>query len=265
MKLPPLIRKFVDHVRFMNNIFKTDMESAKRSRTSNEGLSPSEIELKVNGITVIPDFMPSDTATKYCGLLENFIRNYSTSTKLENGTYIGFRTEVSNDRADQGMIDISNVDNSIKEIEPLLFAGEIEKIISKAVKGKVSFYRLNAYINVGVTNTRDYHVDSFSKNYKAFIYLTDVTDNSFGPYSYILGSNRFTWVKYLNIYRNSILSHKYRVPDMPKFYSKSKVFNAIGKKGSLVISDQFGIHRGIAQEPGKKRVALIFNFNVTFE
>ena len=53
-----------------------------------------------------------------------------------------------------------------------------------------------------------------------------------------------------------------RIPDMPKFYNKKNVFNAMGKKGTLVISDQFGIHRGIAQLPDKKRVALIFNFNL---
>lgn len=168
------------------------------------------------------------------------------------------------------MIDISDIDKSIP-IDPKLYTEKLEKIISNATGEKTKFWRLNAYINVGVSNTRDYHVDNFSANYKAFIYLADVPDESYGPYSFVKGSHHFYIPKYLNIYRNSWLmflnkiglsKQVRRIPDMIKFYNKNQVYHAIGKKGTLVISDQAGLHRGLPQEPNKKRVALIFNFTM---
>jgi hypothetical protein len=48
---------------------------------------------------------------------------------------------------------------------------------------------------------------------------------------------------------------------MPLYSSKAKV-DCLGKKGTLILSNQNGIHRGLAQEPDKTRVALVFNFMV---
>ena len=260
MNLPTPVRKFVNHVRFMNNVIASDLETSRIRRQTSEELSHHEQELKENGIVIINDYMSKEDCDTNRRLIEDFVKQFSTSTQLDNGTFIGFRSEISNDNADKGMIDIRFID---KSIEGLIFKdkiSDIENIISKATSSKAEFVRLNAYVNVGVSGTRDYHVDTFRAHFKAFIYLTDVIDESYGPYSYIKKSNGFTLSKYLNIYRNSLLSNTHRIPDMPKYLNMKQAVHCIGPKGTLVISDQGGIHRGIPQEPGKKRIALVFNF-----
>ena len=244
----------------MCNVIKSDLNTYRSRKRDSQKLSNEERELRDNGIVIIKDFMATEDCDINRNEIENFVNQFNTTTTLENGTFVAFRTEVSNDDADHGMIDVSNIDKSIDTLRFGHLIPKIEKIISSATYSEVKFFRLNAYINKGVVGTRGYHVDNFSPNYKAFIYLTDVIDNSYGPYSYIKSSNGLYLGKYLNIYRNSILSATHRIPDMPKFYNKNEVINCLGKKGTLVISDQSGIHRGMPQEPGKTRIALVLNF-----
>ena len=46
------------------------------------------------------------------------------------------------------------------------------------------------------------------------------------------------------------------------FYNKNMVFSAIGKKGDLILSSQNGIHRGLPQKEGRKRVVLVLSFMI---
>ena len=49
--------------------------------------------------------------------------------------------------------------------------------------------------------------------------------------------------------------------DMP-IYRDSRIEDAIGGKGDLILSNQNGMHRGLPQKEGNERVALIFSFMV---
>ena len=49
--------------------------------------------------------------------------------------------------------------------------------------------------------------------------------------------------------------------DMPVFNKKKEVIG-LGKKGTLIVSNQNGIHRGYPQKKGKERVALVINYMV---
>ena len=43
-------------------------------------------------------------------------------------------------------------------------------------------------------------------------------------------------------------------------YDKKKLWPVVSKKGTLILSDQTGIHRGLPQQNGKLRVALVLNY-----
>ena len=216
--------------------------------------------MRHKGIVVLPEYVPKDVCRENGELIKNFAKSFSTSTKLESGTFIAFRTEVGNDNADQGMIDIIGIDKELTELEHQDLLPSLERIVSRATAVEMKCWSINAYVNQGVVNTRDYHVDDFTTNYKAFVYLTNVRDEADGPYSYIPGSNSFYIPKYLNLYRNLLLSHKHRIPDMPKFFPRRNAIHCLGDIGTVVISDQAGIHRGLPQERNRERIVLVFNF-----
>lgn len=259
MKIPSIIRKLINEIRFIKNLLISDIKRNNLKFQKSESYEISK--LRKDGILVIKSIMDVQKCKKNLQLLEHFISKFKTSTKFKSGTFISFRTETSNDNADFGMIDIFNVDYEIPEIEFKEVIPIVEELTSRAYKKKVRFYRLNAYINEGVNYTRDYHIDNFSTDFKAFVYLTDVIDTTYGPYSYIKGSLGIYIPKYLNMIFN-FFSKKRRAPDMTMFINKSRILNCIGNAGDLIISDQAGFHRGLPQVKDKKRVALVFNFKI---
>ena len=132
---------------------------------------------------------------------------------------------------DTGLIDIFNADR-LFDLESFRSNEFINKVL-KIINSKLKIRNINIYINNSITKTRDYHRDSSkNKQFKAFVYLTDVSKLSCGPYSYIEGSHLGS-------------NHKTHVFTAPR--------------GTLIISNQSGLHRGMPQELGKKRVLLVAN------
>lgn len=101
-----------------------------------------------------------------------------------------------------------------------------------------------------------WHRDSvFRTQYKSIVYLTDVTERN-GPFEYLLGSHRKSTIL-TSIRRNGFSSHQNRisneqVADVLKTHPelKSKVFTA--KRGTVVLVDTSGIHRGQPIQEGER-------------
>ena len=158
------------------------------------------------------------------------------------------------------MLDIFFIERSIKSIESIDQKNLI-RILKSACQQEIVPLRTNAYLNDGVQNTRGYHIDNTQPIiYKALIYLTNVPDKSYGPYSCVKRSHRFSFYVYLNIIRNLFIK-KNGSTDTP-LHNKKLIIHCLGKKGTLILSNQNAIHRGLPQEIGKKRIALILNFLV---
>lgn len=155
---------------------------------------------------------------------------------------------------DDGMLDIYNVDLLSDDAERLKNDEFILSIIEAAGGQEYIPLHINAYVNESVKNTRDYHADTYGGLYKTFVYLTDVPDESYGPYSYIRGTNDASFVKkkltkYVNKYRGD---HQ----NDAVFYEDEDIEVFTASKGTLLISDQSGYHRGIPQEEGRERVLV---------
>lgn len=115
--------------------------------------------------------------------------------------------------------------------------------------------QINLLHNNSVTSTRGLHVDNLNGSYKAFLYLGDVRAED-GPYAYVPGSHRRTDLLRREARLNSLLGHT--ETDSHAFDGMALSFPA--RKGTLIVSCQSGVHRGMPQKPGASRSVLVANF-----
>ncbi len=217
-------------------------------------------ELRNAGIISVSNFLDREQCDVLRMKIEGFAGMHPYTQQLPGGTFVNHRNQNNPQGPDHGMVDVFDIDLSIPEIA-FIDDSSVRRILEASTGQEVRPYRRSAYVNKGVLNTRGFHIDNAQPViYKAFIYLNDVTDESSGPYSLVSGSQRFSPAVYFNLTRNLFLSC-YTSTDMP-VYNKKKVITALGKAGTLVLSNQNAIHRGLPQQEGKTRVALVFSYLV---
>jgi hypothetical protein len=208
-------------------------------------------ELQAKGWARSPIEMSADEVAQ--------IRHQLSQLAQEEGKEHERRSHDGYEGYDTGMVDIPNLGDLIPKIESLGLVPEFmstnKGIVEQAADRKVVREQLRVYVNVGITDTRRYHCDSYYDNqYKSFLYLTDVSDLGHGPYCYIEGSNRPSIRRYLNIVRNAF--GKYPVTDAHYCRRESETI-FLGEAGTAVITNQRGYHRGHPQRPGARRMMLV--------
>jgi hypothetical protein len=189
----------------------------------------------------------------------------------ESGPLIGYVAVSSHNKAvfnirtrhDQGMVDIFNVDKlfpgGLPEADPMQ-AEFLCRLLDQATGLSYEIRNLNAYLNTGIAVTRGFHIDSFTPQAKAFLYLTDVSNEADGPHFYVLGSHRDKRMQQLNKRMNSLVGIDY-VTEM-RLFNRRRVVSLTGSRGTVILSFQSGAHRGGPQLDGHERLVLVQNFLV---
>lgn len=254
---------------------------AKRvSRVSTSGInSDFEKLLRDEGIAIIPNFLAKNeldamksSLLTLQGEVEAFIqsgiksrqkpslyfqigkRKYSTFPALANAneTVVYVR-----EGQDAGMVDVFNVDIAFPDFGGLrkIYAesGILNHITDDLSQPRLT--NLNIYLNKEITATRGFHVDSYEKQLKAFIYLTDCKSLDDGPYTYVRGSHRESAYRRVN---KAMSKHLLIGTETPVF-PIDKVVPVVAPAGSLVVSDQSGFHRGFPQSLGFTRAVAVMN------
>lgn len=161
--------------------------------------------------------------------------------------------------ADAGMVDVFNVDRlagSQRDVLRAPFSGQ--GILSLMAEGDrpLEAKNLNLYVNRGITQTRGFHADSFGKTLKGFVYLGDVTSLDDGPYCFV----RRTHVDGLWRKANQKISELAQARTEAPFVDISMAVPVLASRGSLILSDQAGVHRGMPQAPGAERRVLVMRY-----
>ena len=161
-------------------------------------------------------------------------------------------------KQDQGMFDIFNVNLAYPEIGKVIDSEKkvfLNKLISENYQSYLNNF--NLYINQDITKTRGFHVDDYSYQLKAFIYLTDCLDLDDGPYTYVKKSHENEIYKKFNTNISKILKNRTESP----FLVTENITPLLSEKGSLIVSNQTGVHRGFPQKKGHDRVVLVQKLN----
>ncbi len=145
--------------------------------------------------------------------------------------------------------------NKLSIIKDLSESNKIHGYLSKYLGGKFKCVNTSMWWTFGgkvhAQEAENFHRDLDNVFWlKAFVYLTDVDTNS-GPHSYIPKSHKV----------NKSLTFK-RFSD----FEAKKVFgDAVlhtGKRGTLILEDTFGIHKGQHIKNDQKRLLLQFQYAV---
>lgn len=162
--------------------------------------------------------------------------------------------------SDDGMVDIFHIDRLIKDnaeskiLTNLRNDSFLNKFLNSLTK-KLAISNINSYVNTGVTKTRGFHADSYKEQVKVFIYLTDVLLLDSGPYTFVKGTHLDTPYRRIN----RLLSKDLKQQTEATVFPFENVYPILAPKGSLVISDQSGFHRGFPQSLKGSRRVLILN------
>jgi hypothetical protein len=160
-----------------------------------------------------------------------------------------------------GVIDIFAIDKAAREngwqalerCSALLQSGAIAGTIAAVSPARPA--RINMLRSDSVTVTRGLHVDNLARSYKAFLYLDDVRMQD-GPYAYVPGTHR----------RMDLLRREARLNSLcGRTDTEALSFTGLElplpvTKGTVIVSCQSGVHRGMPQETGASRTVLIASY-----
>ncbi|MDX1490595.1 MAG: hypothetical protein R3332_04875 [Pseudohongiellaceae bacterium] len=240
--------------------------------------------LKENGILVIKNFMNRNLAIELGERCKETILYYANhlkegeTTSYEDESALaqlgpvklkGYRQLVEYSKAvvhlrsgqDKGMIDTFNIDRILPESCVNTFLSAFSKREFPAVLGMErqslkDRRNLNVYLNRGVTSTRGFHIDSEKTQLKSFLYMSDVDSVDSGPYCYSIRSH--SCPKSIRVNRAFSMVTK-QITESP-IVKISSLVPVLGPAGTLVVSDQRGIHRGLPQCADALRLVAVLNY-----
>ncbi len=251
----------------------------------------TEVSKKVNkfGLVVLKDFMDRDStkihgqeifdyiSSKYLVLDKEYhefddgcvvqkepykIKGYDSFLNKKS-TLINIRGRKNVDGYigdDSGLIDIFHAKKIVPQKNKKIFEDfESNTLLNKIIKtidSKLFFQSINFYFNKTKTDPRGLHIDTPTKEFKLFLYLTDVLNSNDGPYTYVPKSHKRTFLSLFNMLINKLSSRLFLLTDS-SFTLDSQAIEICGKAGDLIISNQSGIHGGTPQDENSSRLILV--------
>lgn len=254
-------------------------EVSVKEITSAAGIDAASRLLETEGIVIVPGFLNDQQLSSADGAIERVFRALAAAGDVENfeddevlvqsshPVVKGYAALASHPKvvvttrtgADEGMIDVFNVDRLAGEKRDILrapFSGQgILSLVAEA-NDRLEAQNLNLYVNRSITHTRGFHVDSYIKSLKGFVYLSDVESLDDGPYCFV----RRTHVDSIWRKANQKISELAVAKTEAPFIDVSMAVPVVAPRGSLILSDQAGIHRGIPQRTGAERRVLVMRY-----
>jgi len=220
--------------------------------------------LAERGVVAVEEYVPADRCDRFRSEIEAVLEDLpSAPPDAGYGDLAAWDGAVVKQRSgdwDAGMLDVFNIDAAVPDLESFRTDPFIERMINEATPEDRTYApdNLNAYVNRSVTETRDYHADTYSGKFKSFLYLTDVSDEAYGPFSYIPGTHEQSAIRQ----KSTTLVNKIR--DRPRtdatFYDADEAVTFTAPRGTLIVANQAGYHRGTPQEEGHERLLVTTSY-----
>jgi hypothetical protein len=215
-------------------------------------------ELRNNGCVVLESYYSPEEVEEMKGLAEDYMRDeYGDYDHLNRMAY--FRRPLDGQEADGGVFRLFG----FSEIDPRaasffadpIIKGIIEKAFHTKIISNAALLQKNQPFG---SETRGFHVDMYApKQFKAFLFLTDVVDERHGPLTVIKQSHKWHVRRYANFIRRGLCNLK----DVSSFddlnekeLSAAQLFTV--KKGTVILATQQAVHRGWPLQVGPRYVMV---------
>ena len=212
--------------------------------------------LRNNGYVVIEDYLSArDCDNMYAQAMDIIEQiEYDENAIPESGLQIGYDEMDVRIRGgrDYGMFDIFHIDTAIERLREFKHDEKIIDIIVEAAGREFVPQSTNLYYKNSNLTTRGPHHDTMREKYKSFVYLTDVTEDSHGPYCYIPESHGPSVGQIVRTFGKNKLAGKKRTDNV--LFDPEKAEKLYASKGTLIISNQSGVHFGQPQSEGYERM-----------
>lgn len=239
----------------------TYFKSKTKSNCVKTQLNDEEIkiigEISDKGVVVIPDFFTNEECSNITSQIDDFIIKHENQVRRE---------ENNSDNRLYGAEILSNEINDFHNNK--MFQRLCESYLKVSCTNQYTLAARLDYKENNLGSGGGWHRDTpFKKQFKSIVYLSDVSGNN-GPFEYILGTHKNE--SYFNFLNKGIDTSKYRFSEKElEKIEKAKDYQIqqfTAKKGTLILVDTSGIHRGMPIQEGN-RYALtnyfIQNFLIT--
>jgi hypothetical protein len=248
--MAPTLQALRENVRATRNQLQTDLEDKRASRRNPPSVELDErqrralAQLRRDGYAVVPNFWDRDRALAMRDKLEKYLEP-GVDQDYEEGAWLRFWDAR---KYDQGVRRLYHVEKVVPELEQLRYDRFVLDIAT-AYYGMPFHSGLMMFQHNTQSNeqTRYYHVDSFIREFKSFVYLDDVDEGN-GPFAYIPGTQK----QHLRRIRKQVVGNG-EGESPTSFYPEElgellDLESAVsGPAGTLILADVRGLHRGTPQ------------------
>jgi len=201
-------------------------------------------QLRENGAVAIPRFFEPATADAIREACLDYLHNHLSAENPPKVAIFDKKFGYENTASIDGVTRLYHVEKRISQAQSFALNPFMEAI------GR-AYYQQNVWLETTIfqhnqicaAGTRDWHIDSWLNQFKAFLYLSDVTDEN-GPFTYLLGSHKNEGYLLRKTFRSMRGEESTSVPDAEagRLGLEAKAFTA--RKGTLLLADTKGIHQG---------------------
>lgn len=198
-------------------------------------------EIDQSGVTVIPNFLNNSECASLIDIFDNLEEKYSVSFESDKRIF--------------GIERISKLHNELFATNKM-----IKKVGAAAVNSELDLQCTLAgklyYKDKNTGSGGGWHRDSFSKQFKAIVYLTDVSEDN-GPFQYIERSHQISQIHTVLFKMpktKNAASTRYSESDIRKIVDicKTRINTYTASAGTLILVDPRGLHRGMPIKIGKR-------------
>lgn len=209
-------------------------------------------DLRRDGFAVVPDYWERDRALQLGKRLEAYLED-GEDRDFDGGAKLRFWDGKS---YDSGVRRIYHVDRLLPELVAVRNDPWVLAIAHAYYRVPFHSGALVFQHNVRSNHdTRYYHVDGFAREFKAFVYLDDVTEGN-GPFTYLRGTHRMHLVRL----QKQVTGNREGSPTSFSPEELGRVLNREvkidGPAGTLILTDVRGLHRGSPQRDASRSVLV---------
>lgn len=225
--------------------------------TADAGIRALAGQLADKGYVILEDYCSvADVEALYGdlqGLLSDEAGDYDHINRL---TY--YRRPLQDQKTDGGVFRLWRADAVHPLIDRFRRDSTIKAVIEQAFATQVNCFNTIVQKNLPTgSTTRGFHIDIYApREFKAFLFLTDVCHEDHGPFAIIEGSHKWH-IRRLANYLWRGLANRHPVTDIALSQEETDGLAVCKvKKGCVVISCQQAVHRGWPLVDGE-RVAVV--------